>query len=100
MGTLPLTVMVLFGSLAYYNVRHLAYRTIPLVRRELDKQLTQMVLVQVIYNIFVLIPFVIVTLVVYNLPTNDQITFIHTFVITIHNFYFAVSKKIFLIKLY
>ncbi|CAF4820227.1 unnamed protein product [Rotaria sp. Silwood1] len=89
MGILPLIVMVLFGSLAYYNVQHLAYRTVPLVRRELDKQLTKMVLVQVIYNIFVLTPFVIVALVAFNLPTIDQIRFVQVLAIDIHNFYFA-----------
>ncbi len=93
MGTLPLTIMVLFGLLAYYNVRNIAYRTVPLVRRELDKQITQMVLVQVIYNFFVLIPFVIVTLVTFNFPNNDQIAFIQIFVIIIHNLYFAVSRN-------
>ena len=75
MGTLPVTIMVLFGLLAYFNVRNLAYRTVPLIRRELDKQLTQMVLVQVIYNFFVLIPFVIVYVLIFILPTNDQIIF-------------------------
>ncbi|CAF1502012.1 unnamed protein product [Rotaria sordida] len=89
MGLLPLIIMVLFGSLAYYNVRNLAYRTVPLVRRELDKQLTKMVLVQVIYNIFVLTPFVIVALIAFNLPTIDQISAVRVLAIDIHNFYFA-----------
>ncbi|CAF3819005.1 unnamed protein product [Rotaria sp. Silwood1] len=39
-GFLPIIITVFFGSLAYYNVRQLTYRTLPLVRRELDKQLT------------------------------------------------------------
>ncbi|CAF3107505.1 unnamed protein product [Rotaria sp. Silwood2] len=89
MGILPLVIMVLFGSLAYYNVRNLAYQTVPLVRRELDKQLTKMVLVQVIFNIFVLIPFVIAALVAFNLPANDRISFIQILAVDIHNFYFA-----------
>ncbi|CAF4528161.1 unnamed protein product [Rotaria sp. Silwood2] len=56
-GFLPIIITVFFGSLAYYNVRQLAYRTLPLVRRELDKQLTVMVLVQVAMNFFTLTPF-------------------------------------------
>jgi hypothetical protein len=34
----------------------MAYRTVPLVRRELDKQLTIMVLVQIVYNFLTLLP--------------------------------------------
>ncbi|CAF1257106.1 unnamed protein product [Rotaria sp. Silwood1] len=56
-GFLPIIITVFFGSLAYYNVRQLTYRTLPLVRRELDKQLTVMVLVQVATNFFTLTPF-------------------------------------------
>jgi hypothetical protein len=93
MGVLPLIVMVLFGSLAYYNVRHLAYRAVPVVRRELDKQLTQMVLVQVIYNCFVLTPYIIVVFISIYLSFNDQLAFTQVFVVTVHNFYFAVSRN-------
>lgn len=53
---LPATVEITFGLLAYRNVRQGIYRTVPLVRRELDKQLTTMVLVQVIFNVIVFIP--------------------------------------------
>jgi hypothetical protein len=56
-GGLPLVITVTFGSLAYRNVRQIAYRTIPLVRRELDKQLTNMVLIQIIVSFFVLLPY-------------------------------------------
>ncbi|CAF3358863.1 unnamed protein product [Rotaria socialis] len=89
MGTLPLIVIVLFGLLVYYNVRNLSYRTVPLVRRELDKQLTQMVLIQVIHNVFVLTPFVIVTLIVVNYQSNELTNFFPILAIDIHNFYFA-----------
>jgi len=53
---LPLIVTILFGLLAYYNVRQLAYRIVPLVRRELDKQLTVMILVQDICIIATILP--------------------------------------------
>ncbi|CAF1423290.1 unnamed protein product [Rotaria sordida] len=39
---LPISITVIFGLLAYRNIQQMAYRTIPLVRRELDKQLTVM----------------------------------------------------------
>ena len=54
---LPNLITVLFGILAYRNIQQIAYRTVPLVRRELDKQLTKMVLVQVVLNIFALYTF-------------------------------------------
>ena len=50
-GGLPLVITVLFGSLAYRNVRQISYRTVPLVRRELDKQLTNMVLIQIVFSL-------------------------------------------------
>ncbi|CAF0921202.1 unnamed protein product [Rotaria sp. Silwood1] len=58
-SSLPVFVTALFGSLAYRNVRLLAYRTVPLVRRELDKQLTLIVLVQVVFNSCVIVPYII-----------------------------------------
>ncbi|UJR38062.1 hypothetical protein I4U23_030743 [Adineta vaga] len=58
-GILPVTITIVFGSLAYRNVRQIPYRTIPLVRRELDKQLTSMVLVQVVHNIFTIVPCIV-----------------------------------------
>jgi hypothetical protein len=53
---LPL-ITVVFGLMAYHNARTLAHRTVPLVRRELDKQLTVMVLVQVLISFCALLPF-------------------------------------------
>lgn len=57
---IPVTMTILFGSLAYRNTQQLTHRTLPLVRRQLDKQLTIMVLVKVIHNFFVTIPYIIV----------------------------------------
>ena len=45
--------------MAYRNVQQIAYRTVPLVRRELDKQLTVMVLVQVFCDILAVTPQII-----------------------------------------
>jgi hypothetical protein len=51
-GYLPIVIAALFGLMAYRNVQEIAYRVVPLVRRNLDKQLTVMVLVQVVVNTF------------------------------------------------
>lgn len=59
---LPICITFFFGFLAYYNVRGLAHRTLPLVRRELDKQLTVMVLTLVLFSFFSIVPYTIVYL--------------------------------------
>ncbi|CAF0821022.1 unnamed protein product [Adineta steineri] len=52
----------LFGFMAYRNVQRSPHYTKPLIRRELDRQLTVMVLVQVLVNIFTLLPYAIVNI--------------------------------------
>jgi hypothetical protein len=52
-------IVILFGILAYRNVQQIAYRAVPLVRRELDKQLTVMVLVEVLCDVIFVTPLII-----------------------------------------
>ncbi|CAF4426093.1 unnamed protein product, partial [Adineta steineri] len=59
-GALPVFISVLFGSLSYRNVQQLSYRQVPIIRRELDKQLTRMVLVQDVYIFIAIVPYTIV----------------------------------------
>jgi len=66
LGVLPISITVLFGCLAYRNVKQLSHRTIPLVRRELDKQLTVMVLMQVVFNFFAITPYTIINAIMLN----------------------------------
>ncbi|CAF1242359.1 unnamed protein product [Adineta ricciae] len=56
---IPLTIIFTFGLLAYRNVQQIAYRTVPIVRRELDKQLTTMVLVQAAFICLTITPYLI-----------------------------------------
>jgi hypothetical protein len=63
LSMIPAIIMTLFGVLAYRNVQKIAYRTVPLVRRELDKQLTKMVLIQVLYNLLAVVPLSIQTII-------------------------------------
>ncbi|CAF0716675.1 unnamed protein product [Adineta steineri] len=56
-SNLLLFISIIFGFMAYYNARHLTHRIVPLIRRELDKQLTVMVLVQVLINFCIILPF-------------------------------------------
>jgi hypothetical protein len=92
-GFVPVIIVVLFGGMAYRNIQQLAYRTVPLVRRELDKQLTIMVLVQIVVNAFGLIPQAIQYTV--SIVTNRGSDPIFQLILSITNIlfyvYFAVS---------
>jgi hypothetical protein len=96
-GGLPLLVTFVFGMLAFKNVRQLAYRTVPLVRRELDKQLTNMVLIQVVFSFFAFLPYTIAAVLPFVTNLNsDPITSAELNLATntcghIYYMYFAVS---------
>ena len=55
-GFLPIFITILFAILAFRNVKQLVHQAVPVVRRELEKQLTMIVLVQVALNSFTLLP--------------------------------------------
>ena len=99
-GLLPVSITTIFGIMAFRNVKQLAYRTIPLVRRELDTQLTVMVLVQVVVNFFTNIPLVIMnTLTVNPSITSDRVVwaklqFALSVTLVIFYSYFAVSERL------
>ncbi len=98
-GGLPIFIAVLFGSLAFRNVRQIAYRTVPLVRRELDKQLTNMVLVLVVFSFLFVAPYVISS--VFPLATNissnpfssTQLSAVILIATCFYYLYFAVSMN-------
>ena len=98
-GLLPILITVVFGSLAYRNVRQIPYRTMPLVRRELDKQLTSMVLVQVVHNVIAILPYNIVNILIRGTSlTRDpvlaqQLNFASLITGYVYYMYFSVSAK-------
>ena len=75
-GALPILFTTFFGLLAYRNVRQLNYRSIPLIRQELEKQLTVMVLVQVIPNVVTLLPYTIINTLALNPLWSTDATFV------------------------
>jgi len=93
---LPVTIMIVFGILAYRNIQHIAYRAVPLVRRELDKQLTVMVLVQVFYDVLAVTPLIIQTIyfIVIGNPSNSlidkKLIFIRNIATILFYFHFVV----------
>jgi len=96
-NSLPIIIMLLFGILAYRNVKRIAYRTVPLVRRELDKQLTVMVLVQVFCDIITVIPQIIYSIfsLIIGTPTDlitlTKLNFIYNVVLMLYYFHFVVG---------
>lgn len=100
-GFLPVVVTILFGFLAYRNVTQFDFRRVPLIRRELDRQLSVMVLVEVIFNCFATIPYII-TYIVIRLPriANDpfryaQVSLASSILINLYYLHYAVSEKSF-----
>ncbi|CAF0785872.1 unnamed protein product [Adineta steineri] len=94
---LPICITFVFGLLAYNNVQQLSYRTAPLVRRELDKQLTVMILVLIVFAFFTNIPYTVIYI-VSTIPqfTQDpvisaQIQFANLVATYLVYIYFAVS---------
>ncbi|CAF3782448.1 unnamed protein product [Adineta steineri] len=58
-GFLPIIITSIFATLAYANVRRVIRRQIPIIRRRLDKQLTAMILVRVVFLVTVTLPYII-----------------------------------------
>jgi hypothetical protein len=67
-------IAVVFGLLAYHNVRLLTRRKIPVVRCELDKQLTKMILVQILIYFCTFLPYSIQSMCSL-IITNNELVF-------------------------
>ena len=98
-GVVPLLITIVFGLLAYRNVRQIAHRTVPLVRREMDKQMTTMVLVHIIFDLFTLLPYIVVRIVALDDSLMDDpvtrafIQFMTIFTVYLYYMYFVVSQR-------
>ncbi|CAF1057588.1 unnamed protein product [Adineta ricciae] len=88
-GFLPILMTITFGSMAYRNIQQMRYYTVPLIRRELDKQLTSIVLAQGIINIFLLLPYTIMNIIVLTTNTLDN-TFLKEQINFVNNITFIV----------
>ena len=98
-GILPLTVTALFGTMAFRNIQQIPHYVVPLVRRELDKQLTVMVLVQVFINVFTLLPYTVVNMLSLNMRhitdplIQAQIQLSATVTLLVYYVFYAVSMN-------
>jgi hypothetical protein len=80
-------IAVVFGLMAYNNARRLTRRKIPVVRRELDKQLTIMVLVQILIYFCTFLPYSIQSMCSLMIKNNDSIFRAHmklASIVTLH----------------
>ena len=58
-GLLPIIVSSIMSLLAFRNVRRIIRRQVPIVRRRLDRQMTAMVLIRVVFFVIFALPFAI-----------------------------------------
>ncbi|CAF1308542.1 unnamed protein product [Adineta steineri] len=70
-GVLPLSTMITFSLLAFYNARTLISRQINIVRLSRDRQLTAMTLVHVVFVVITTLPYIINFIYSLNQTTND-----------------------------
>ncbi len=97
MCAVPLGITIIFGLLAYHNVRQLSHRTVPIVRRRHEVQLTVMVLVQVVFNLFATTPcFIVLTFASFTTITQDpviaiKVRFAIAITTCIYYLYYAVN---------
>jgi hypothetical protein len=71
-NVLPL-IAVVFGLLAYHNVRLLTRRKIPVVRCELDTQMTKMILVQILIYFCTFLPYSIQSMCSLIITNNETV---------------------------
>ncbi|CAF1540708.1 unnamed protein product [Adineta ricciae] len=101
-GPLPVLITIVFALLTYRHVKQIAYRTIPLVRRRLDQQLTTMVLTQSVFNSIVIAQYIILVVLVTNTTllsnpsTSNQTQFALTTTSCIYYLYTASSFYIYI----
>jgi hypothetical protein len=69
-GLLPIAIASFFSLLAFQNVRRIVRRQLPIVRRRLDRQMTAMVLIRVIFFVCLALPFSIYRIYAINFPIS------------------------------
>jgi hypothetical protein len=76
-GLLPILVSSLFSILAFRGVRRIVRHQVPIVRRRLDRQMTVMVLMRVVFFVIFRLPFVIYRIYAINndTPSTNVLSF-------------------------
>jgi hypothetical protein len=71
LGLLPISIMITFSLLAFYNARTLISRQVNIVRLSRDRQLTAMTLVHVVFVVISTLPYTIFFIYVRNQYATD-----------------------------
>jgi hypothetical protein len=98
LGFAPVTIMITFASIAFFNIRTIASRQIHIERLSRDRQITAMVLVQVVFIVLLTVPYIICNIYTMSLVTTDEILIARLYLlnaITILGYYgnYAVSVR-------
>src|SRR5205085_4869252 len=91
---LPITISTFSATLAYFNVRRIVRRQVPIVRRRLDRQLTAMVLTKVAFLVVTTLPFVIFRIYTLNrsIDPNDSVR------LAIEQLLFTITSSLFFVN--
>ena len=93
-GVLPNTIAGFSAALAYLNVRRIVRRQIPIARRRLDRQLTAMILIRVVFLVVTTVPFVIDRIYIYNrtISPNDSLR------LAVEQLLFSITSSLFYVN--
>jgi hypothetical protein len=69
-GLLPIVIASFFSLLAFQNVRRIVRRQLPILRRRLDRQMTAMVLIRVVFFVCFAFPYSIFRIYAINFPIS------------------------------
>jgi hypothetical protein len=69
-GLLPMVIASFFSLLAFQNVRRIVRRQLPIVRRRLDRQMTAMVLIRVVFFVCLAFPYSSYRIYAINVPVS------------------------------
>ncbi len=70
LGLLPIVIASFFSLLAFQNVRRIVRRQLPIVRRRLDRQMTAMVLIRVVFFVCLTFPYITYRIYAINFPVS------------------------------
>jgi len=97
LGFAPVTIMVTFASIAFYNTRTIASRRVHIERLSRDRQITAMVLVQVVFIVLLTVPYIICNIYTMSLVTKNELLIARLYLLnasTILGYYGSYSVSI------
>ncbi|CAF1436771.1 unnamed protein product [Adineta ricciae] len=102
LNTFPLLFIITFGLMVYSNMKQMSYRTVPLVRRQHEIQITSMILTQALISVVLISPFFILTTLTSNIQftsdpvINAKIQLVSSITICLYYSYYMVPFYIYI----